>query len=162
MECAVPEYDLDDEFADETESGKDPVRTRLRELEKQNKKLEQAVAEANKRLSDYQVRDVLSERGLSDKRIPRWLKADGVDVADSAAVDAWLNENGELFGYQKPAPPTEQEQHDRQAGERMAAVEAQGITATRQQEILQEIAGAQTPEELDRIRAKYADVKLTS
>lgn len=159
----MSEY-LDDDFADdETPNKKDPVRSRLNELEKQNKKLADANAEFVKKLSEYQVRDVLAERGLTDKRAlsraSRWMKADGVDLADQKAIDGWLEDNGDAFGYSKQEEEPEETRAAREGLDRMHSVENQGIPVNRQQEILADISNA-TPETMASVLAKYSDLKM--
>ena len=142
----MSEFDLDDEFADDETPKKDPVRSRLNELEKQNKKLAADNADFATKLSEYQVRDVLTERGLTDKRAlsraSRWMKADGVDLADEKAVDGWLDDNGDAFGYTKQEEEPEEIRAAREGLSRMRGVESQGVTSDRQQEILAEIGRA--------------------
>lgn len=70
-------------------------------LDKANKKLaelEKAKAEADKKLAETSLSNILRDKGVPPN-IQRWLKRDDVEASESA-VDKWLEENGADFGYQ--------------------------------------------------------------
>lgn len=163
----MSEYDDFDDDQSEEESQKSGLPANLRkQIKDLQKKLDAAEKErddARKSASDYQVRDVLTEFGLTEKRdlerVPRWLKADGIDLTDKAAVDAWLTENGDALGYK----PQEVSEEDRQAAHgmsRIAVAESQGTPSSQRAEIEAEIAGAATADELTAVLKRYSHIKV--
>jgi hypothetical protein len=57
------------------------------------------------------------------------MSADGVDLADQKAVDAWLDDNGDLFGYQKEQEQSSQNQEVQNAHQKMSNVRDMGKPA---------------------------------
>ena len=116
-------YD-DDQF-DDQQSGPKALRD---ELAKVKKALADAQAE-NAKLS-ANVKTVTLENILRDKHIPaniqRWLKRDEVEPSPEA-VDKWLAENGEDFGYKPGQAPTDSASTPE--GEQPKSVEAPAATA---------------------------------
>lgn len=116
-------YD-NDQFDGEQQSG-GALRA---QLEKALKDLK-AAQEENAKLS-ANVKTVTLENILRDKNIPpkiqRWLKRDEVEPSPEA-VDKWLAENGEDFGYKPGQAPTDSASTPE--GEQPKSVEAPAATA---------------------------------
>lgn len=159
----MSEYDFEDNFDEDQDQESTqlpkPARDRLRELEKELKRLRKERDDSAKALTELRLRDVLTERGITDQRITRYLTADGVNLADPRAVDDWLAENGDLFGYTPRAG--ESDEKDEAEQRTMDDAENQGVPVTDQAELLAKIAAAETPEELDALRAKHSDLRMT-
>lgn len=158
----MSEYgEFDDDFESENESRQDDpagLRKQLKELKKKLDASEARNAEHEKKLSDYIVRDVLNERGLSDKRALRLMKADGIDAADAEAVDAWLGENGDLFGYK---PPTADEDAEAADGFRQISdTEGRGTPSGSREEILAKIKAADSVDEMRTLQAELSALKM--
>lgn len=163
----MSEYDFDDDdFESDDEPGTEesaplpkPARNRLRELEKEIKKLRRERDESSKALTEFRLRDVLTEKGITDARVSRYLTADGVNLSDPRAVEDWLSENGDLFGY-KPRS-TEENEREADSYREIDQAEADGIPVTGQSELLAKIANAESPEDLDALRAQFSHLKMT-
>lgn len=159
----MPQYDeFEDEYESENEhDGSDPagLRKQIKDLKKKLDAASKERDEALKSVSDYRVRDVLNERGLTDKRALRLLKADGIDAADAAAVDAWLGENGDLFGYKPPSD--EQDAETEAAYRQIGATEERGIPSGSEAEIVAQFRNAQSQEELLALQQKYAHLSMS-
>jgi len=150
----MSEYDFEDEEFEGGNGGEDrlpePARKRLRELEKELKQLKKDREAEQKALNEFRLRDVLTERGIEDKRISRFLAADGIDLADKSAVDTWLNENGDLFGYQAQEPEvTEEQQAVQNDYQRMQRVESASRQSNgREDELRAKMEKFEDPKEL--------------
>jgi hypothetical protein len=152
----MSQYDEFDDETSENENGQnDPagLRKLIKDLQKKLDAASKERDEAVKAVSDFRVRDVLNERGLSDKRALRLLKADGVDAADAGAVDAWLQENGDLFGYK---PPVQDQEETREAYQQMADSEAKGTPLTSEGEAKSRIGAVESEKELTDLLAKMS------
>ena len=67
----------------------------LRKAQKSNEDLAAQVSELSKANKSRQYADILNGKGVNPK-IAKWIEKDGVDP-DESAVQAWLDENAELF-----------------------------------------------------------------
>lgn len=98
------------------------------QLEKALKDLK-AAQEENTKLS-ASVKSVTLENLLRDKNVPpniqRWMKRDGVEPT-SDAVDKWISENGEDFGYKPGQAQTDSASVPE--GKQSESVEAPAATA---------------------------------
>lgn len=106
------------------------------------KELEQKLADANLKLAQSALKDVLQGKNLNPG-FAKWIVADGVDASDEKAVDAWLSDNAALIGY-KPASPDESGAPDERAAAFAKMQEAQ--------------AGALPNGKLDDLAARLAKV----
>lgn len=103
-------WQLDDDDDDNTGTqpqGKDPVRAQLKLLEKQNKDLLDKLTAAEAKSRAATVKDVLSGKSLNPKLAG--LIPSSVD-ATAEAIEAWVNEYGDLFV--KPGTPAPNESTD--------------------------------------------------
>lgn len=71
---------------------------------KEAKDLKAELATLKGQLVERNLKDVLQGKSL-DSRLARFMKADGVDGSDDAAVDKWLTDNGDLIGYKADGTP---------------------------------------------------------
>lgn len=65
---------------------------------KEAKDLKAELATLKGQLVERNLKDVLQGKSL-DSRLARFMKADGIDGSDTAALDKWLTDNGDLIGY---------------------------------------------------------------
>lgn len=109
-----------DDYSDDDQQSGGALRA---QLEKALKDLK-AAQEENTKLS-ANVKSVTLENLLRDKQVPpniqRWMKRDGVEPTGEA-VDKWIAENGEDFGY-KPGS-TQTDSVKTPEGEQSSSVEA--------------------------------------
>lgn len=151
----MSEYDEFDDNMESDDSGlPSDLRKQIKARDKQIATLRKELEEAAKAVSDFKVRDVLNERGLTDKRALRLLKADGVDAGNAEAVDAWLSENGDLFGYTPQSDDRATE--TAQALQAMSNVEARGVPTNSVDELRAQIQGAKDENDLTAIIAANA------
>ena len=98
--------DLDDLFR-ETDNDSDLVKSLRKALKEANTKRAEAQAELDRRSKADRTRslaDVLKEKGVSEKAA-KYFPAD-VDPTPEA-VDKWLDEDGDLFGFQRQSVSNE-------------------------------------------------------
>jgi seryl-tRNA synthetase len=162
----MTQYDDDFDFDNENEQQDDgslpaQLRKKIKALQKELDAANREKQEALSQLSRLKARDVLRERKVEDPRVIRFMEKDGVDFSDESAIDKWLEENGDLFGYQagKASPQDEQM---REGLERMAAAEDKGEPSTRYKQLLAEIQNANSKEELDAILQRNADIRVST
>lgn len=89
-------FDFEDEDRDERQSPK-ALREAQKAAAKENKDLRDQLAKLTRQLAERSLKDVLEEKGLNPA-LGRFILKDDVDPADGEAVDAWIQENGSLFG----------------------------------------------------------------
>lgn len=94
---------LNDEYDGEADAPRG-LRDAYRALKSEFKKMETSLSKAQADLADAQkaTKQATFEQLLADKNVPakvaRWMKRDEVDPT-SEAIDKWLAENGEDFGW---------------------------------------------------------------
>lgn len=95
-------YDDGFDFEDEQDAPKGPkgLREAYDALKKKYGDLEAAHREVSGQVTERNLKDVLEGKGLRPA-LARVMKADGVDVADAAAIETWLNTpaNQEDFAF---------------------------------------------------------------
>jgi hypothetical protein len=101
----------DDDFENEDRSPK-ALREAQKAAAKRAKELEAQVTKLTSQLAERNLKDVLESKGLNPA-LGRFIIKDGIDATDQAAVDAWLGENGSLFGFK----PTEDSPAEGDSGE---------------------------------------------
>jgi hypothetical protein len=131
------------------------VRQLRKQLREQSKKVEE-LSEQNttlaKQVRSKSVEEILASKG-ADKRIAKYIPA---DVDDEAGILAWLESDGDLFGYQKDDgdsagdDPAGLSPEDAAAARQVQQVTGGGVAvADRQKQQLDAVRNASTREELD-------------
>lgn len=150
------DYD-DDDYSDESNPLKN-LRKENRAKEKQIKELQEQLTAISKVQRERSLADVLTTRGLNSK-IARFIPE---DVTSEEDVASWLDANSDLFGV--PAASTEESAEADQNAELHSALQKIASTQSTGQapsgdpsQIAALIAGARTPEELNRILFGSAD-----
>ena len=148
--------DLDDDdydaYADEYESsGMKNLRQQAKKQAKELKALQAELASAQAALRERTVTDAITAKGLN----PKIAKFIPTSIAPDA-IDAWLQENGDVFGAAPAAPadntipqPTGLSATDVAALGAIEAAGAGGVTANSVGDLEARIAAASTPAELD-------------
>lgn len=161
----MPQYVNDDFDDDDYED--DPresnalreVRKALRAAEKRNKELDSQLSEFRTQARQGALKESLEARGLNPK-VAAFVPA---DITDKAAVDAWLDEYGDVFGG--PAPARQDESGDPVAPEvqRHEATISSGSAPTGDEaQMAALIAGAKTPKELNQLLFGNPDGPMVS
>jgi hypothetical protein len=137
------QYDEDDfdEVEVENQDGPANLRKALKRAEKEKKELAEQLAQIQSDLRNRSVKEVLETKGVPSK-VAKFIPG---DVSTPEQIDAWLNENADVFGF-KPAEPvqTEEEVANQRAYQRINA-------PSRDQDIASKLAGAKSIEELNAI-----------
>ena len=144
--------DDEDDFVNETaetDNGPANLRKALKRAEKEKKELADQLAQIQSDLRSRSVKEVLANKGVPEK-VAKFIPG---DISTPEAVDAWLSENADVFGFQiagqEPAPTSEETQANVAAYQRINAVSQNANTPTRDQDLAAKIAGAKTVEELN-------------
>lgn len=139
--------DLDLDDLDQSDAGIRNLRKADRAKSKRIKELETELDSLRKFQRDSVVSSVLKEKGVN----PNIAKFIPTDLAtDQEAIDSWLNENGELFGYQ----PQKQNANNSVSPEELALMrEMDAITSSASvpdgvNDLNSAIKNAQTAEEI--------------
>lgn len=146
------EYEDDDDFDfTEPESG-----NAVKELRKANRAKEKALKEMQAELEQLRqdrrqrtIKEVLGARGVNDK-IAKFIPQD-ID-SDEESVSRWLDENADVFGFEASSKPEANvDPADKQAYQRMQNTVNNGSAASPQQDLVNKILSAETPEELSKL-----------
>lgn len=145
------EDDEDDFVTEEAETDNGPANLRkaLKRAEKEKKELADQLAQIQSDLRSRSVKEVLANKGVPEK-VAKFIPG---DISTPEAVDVWLSENADVFGFQiagqEPAPTSEETQANVAAYQRINAASQNANTPTRDQDLAAKIAGAKTVEELN-------------
>jgi hypothetical protein len=144
--------DDEDDFNNEDfgqDNGPANLRKALKRAEKEKKELADQLAQIQSDLRSRSVKDVLANKGVPEK-VAKFIPG---DISTPEAVDAWLAENADVFGFQiagqEAAPTSEETKANVAAYQRINAATQNASTPPREQEIAAKIAGAKTVEELN-------------
>ena len=88
--------DDQDDGSNEPEDAKG-LRKLLNDALAAKKEAEDRAAAAELKVTDQKLTGFLSAKQVNPK-VAKYIKADGVDATDPAALETWLNENSDLFG----------------------------------------------------------------
>ena len=147
-------YDDDDIFGDDdsnesydSDNGIKNLRKADRAKSKRIKELESELENLRKFQRDSVVSSVLSEKGVNPK-IASFIPAD--ITSDPEAIDAWLNENGEIFGYVRDEPQRESniDPEDLQAFRRIERASNSAVSPDDVNDLASRVNNAQSAEEL--------------
>ena len=146
----------DDEDEDETtitgnESENDlqkKLRKKIKADEKRMKELEEKLDGYVKKEKESSVKELLEKQGVNPKAARLILK--DLEEVNEETVQNWLDDNGDLFGY-NPAEGTPEVDGNRAELQKQNAVTQGAITPDRGEDMEMKIDGAQSAEELTRI-----------
>ena len=116
------------EYGDDANDSENGPKALREALEKANKALaaEQAkTAELTKSVNEFRLTSVLAAKNVP-ANIQRWMKRDGVEPS-AEAIDQWLAENGEDFGW-KPGSTAEKPEGQESAPEEAPAAAQSVLT----------------------------------
>ena len=146
----------DDEDEDETtitgnESENDlqkKLRKKIKADEKRMKELEEKLDGYVKKEKESSVKELLEKQGVNPKAARLILK--DLEEVNEETVQNWLDDNGDLFGY-NPAEGTPEVDSNREELRKQNAVTQGAITPDRSEDLEMRISQAQSQEELNRI-----------
>jgi hypothetical protein len=146
------QYDEDDDFdvTEEVQDANGPANLRkaLKRAEKEKKELADQLSAIQSDLRSRSVKDVLAQKGVPDK-VAKFIPG---DVSTPEQIDAWLEENSDVFGFSKTAESAqadEEQQANVASYQRINAATANANTPSRDQDIAAKLAGAKSIEELN-------------
>lgn len=120
------------------------LRKALKAEQRKNKELESSYGELTKAQKERILKDVLASKGVNQK-IAQFIPSD-IEASEDA-ISAWLDSNGDVFGYtpvQKPAV----NQDDINSLRKMDAVLTNAETPAASDDLMNRIAGAESEEEI--------------
>lgn len=149
--------DTDDTYeADDSNLVKD-LRKQLNDALKAKKQYEEELGQYKTQLRERTVAEVLTAKGVNPK-VAKFLPS---DVEGDEAINAWLEENSELFGAPAPSEPEPAvSEETRTEMSRASSLAAQSVPAGRTADFEQRIANANSVEELNGILAEYQKFQL--
>ncbi len=142
----------DDEDEDDTPTGEfqsdsalvKQLRKQLKAEQRRLKELETSYGELTKSQKERILKDVLSSKGVNQK-IAQFIPAD-IEASEDA-ISAWLDANGDVFGY-TPAPKPVVNQQDIASMQKMDAVLTNAETPATSDDLQNRIANASSEEEI--------------
>ena len=146
------EEDDNDDVITGTETESDlqkKLRKKIRADEKRIKELEEKLGNYTKIDKERTVKEVLEKQGVNSKAARLILK--DLDEVSEEAVNNWLEENGELFGYSSSPDSPANSEENRAAIRKQDNLTAGAITPDRAEDMEMRIDQAQSAEELQRI-----------
>jgi hypothetical protein len=120
------------------------LRKALKAEQRKNKDLETSYGELTKAQKERILKDVLSSKGVNHK-IAQFIPAD-IEASEDA-INAWLDANGDVFGY-TPTPKPAVNQQDIASMQKMDAVLTGAETSATSDDLQNRIANADSEEEI--------------
>jgi hypothetical protein len=139
--------DEDDNEFDSFDSDTDLVkklRKALKAEQKRNKELESTMGDLTKSQKERILKDVLASRGVNPK-IAQFIPSD-IEASEDA-IGAWLDSNGDVFGY-KPSEKSKVAQQDIAAMQRMDSALTGAETPASSDDLLNRITNAGSEDEI--------------
>lgn len=144
------DWEDDDDSVDAQDSNAmKELRKAYKAAQKQNKELQEQLNGLQSSLRDRSVKDVLASKGLPEK-ISKFIPAEATSAEE---VEAWLAENGDVFGIQVSTEEQPQQVNpEMQAWQRIAETQAGGQPFTNDPDQMAGlIANVDSPEALNKL-----------
>jgi len=120
------------------------LRKALKAEQRKNKDLETSYGELTKAQKERILKDVLASKGVNQK-IAQFIPSD-IEASEDA-ISAWLDNNGDVFGYTPTEKPAVNQQ-DIASMKKMDSVLTNAETPAASDDLINRIAGATTEEEI--------------
>jgi hypothetical protein len=120
------------------------LRKALKAEQRKNKELETSYGELTKSQKERILKDVLTSKGVNQK-IAQFIPSD-IEASEDA-ISAWLDNNGDVFGY-TPSEKPAVNQDDINSLRKMDAVLTGAETSASSDDLMNRIAGASSEEEI--------------
>ena len=120
------------------------LRKALKAEQRKNKELETSYGELTKAQKERILKDVLASKGVNQK-IAQFIPSD-IEASEDA-ISAWLDNNGDVFGY-TPSEKPAVNQEDINSLRKMDAVLTGAETSASSDDLINRIAGANSEEEI--------------
>ena len=139
------DLDLDDQPQGD-QNGPANLRKALKRAEREKKELAEQLASIQADLRGRSVTEVLEKKGVPTK-VAKFIPG---DVSTPEQIDAWLNENADVFGFAAPeSAPSEEPSANVRETQRINAALQNANTPSRDADTAAKLAGVKTREELD-------------
>ena len=126
------------------------LRKKIRADEKRIKELEEKLGQYDKVNNERTVKEILEKQGVNSKAARLIMK--DLETFSEESVNSWLEENGDLFGFEKQATEASSVSEEaRQALRQQDQLTEGAITPDRMQDLESRIANAADEGELRRI-----------
>jgi hypothetical protein len=141
------DFDLDEDQPSQTQDQNGPANLRkaLKRAEREKKELADQLASIQTELRGRSVKEVLEQKGVPTK-VAKFIPG---DVSTPEQIDAWLNENADIFGFQAPDASSEEPSANARETQRINAALQNANTPSRDADTAAKLAGVKTREELD-------------
>ena len=120
------------------------LRKALKAEQRRNKELETSYGELTKSQKERILKDVLASKGVNQK-IAQFIPSD-IEASEDA-ISAWLDNNGDVFGY-TPSEKPAVNQDDINSLRKMDSVLTGAETPAASDDLMNRIAGAESEEEI--------------
>jgi hypothetical protein len=120
------------------------LRKALKAEQRRNKELETSYGELTKAQKERILKDVLTSKGVNQK-IAQFIPSD-IEASEDA-ISAWLDNNGDVFGY-TPSEKPAVNQDDINSLRKMDSVLTGAETSAASDDLMNRIAGANSEEEI--------------
>jgi hypothetical protein len=120
------------------------LRKALKAEQRKNKELETSYGELTKAQKERILKDVLASKGVNQK-IAQFIPSD-IEASEDA-ISAWLDSNGDIFGYTPTEKPAVN-QDDINSLRKMDSVLTGAETSASSDDLMNRIAGASSEEEI--------------
>lgn len=138
------DFDIDEILNDNSDLVKQ-LRKQLRSKESELKKFESELSELRTAQRQNTIASVLSEKGVSPK-VAKFIPSD-ID-ATPEAIDAWVNENADVFGIQVAKQSTQPSQADLATLRQIDSVTANALSPDKEQDLYLRLDQAQSADEI--------------
>jgi hypothetical protein len=121
------------------------LRKALKAEQRKNKELETSYGELTKAQKERILKDVLASKGVNQK-IAQFIPSD-IEASEDA-ISAWLDNNGDVFGYTPTEKSSAVNQEDINSLRKMDAVLTGAETSASSDDLMNRIANASSEEEV--------------
>lgn len=145
----MADYDYEDEELDDTKENliKD-LRKQLKSLSKEKSELSQELSSYKTQAREKSVSQILEAKGVSSK-VAKFLPS---DLEGEEAINTWLDENADIFGYSVDKTETSViDDSERQAANRLRSISESAATPNKVDDIETRLKNAKTEEEISAI-----------
>jgi len=145
----MADYDYEDEELDDTKANliKD-LRKQLKTLSKEKSELSQELSGYKTQAREKNVSQILEAKGVSSK-VAKFLPS---DLEGEEAINTWLDENADIFGYSVDKTETSViDDSERQAANRLRSISESAATPNKVDDIESRLKNAKTEEEISAI-----------
>lgn len=148
--------DTDDAYETEDSHLVKDLRKQLKEAQQRSKQFEEELGQYRTQLRERSVAEVLQAKGVNPK-VAKFLPS---DVEGDEAIQAWLDDNADLFGVVPEPQESAVSEEARTELSRANAMTARSVSPDKVVDIENQIANANSVEEINAALAEYQKYQL--